>query len=77
MTAGVKEVEEIEVIVEIEREEDQGRVIEARIEEKEVKDLKKTVIKIVDQTRIKNQENVSPEEAEEEKTSCLLKKQIN
>ena len=70
------EVEEIEAIAEIEKRGDQGHEIEAQIEEKETKDLKRTAIKIAGRTLIKNQENVSQEEGEE-KMNYLLKRQIN
>ena len=69
------EVVEIGAIVEIEKEGDQGLGIEVQIEGTEMKDHIKIVIRIADQTRLKNLENVSL--VAEEKMNYLLKKPIN
>ena len=69
------EIVEIGAIVEIEREGDQGLVIEVQIEGTEMKDHIKIVIRIADQTRLKNLENVSL--VAEEKMNYLLKKLTN
>ena len=69
------EVVEIGAIVEIEREGDQGLVIEVQIEGTEMIDHIKIVIRIADQIRLKNQENVSL--VAEEKMNYLLKKLTN
>ena len=69
------EVVEIGAIVEIEKEGDQGLEIEVQIEGTEMKDRIKIVIRIADQTRLKNLENVSL--VAEEKMNYLLKKLTN
>lgn len=69
------EVVEIGAIVEIEKEGDQGLGIEVQIEGTEMKDHIKIVIRIADQTRLKNLENVSL--VAEEKMNYLLKKLTN
>jgi len=69
------EVVEIGAIVEIEKEGDQGLEIEVQIEGTEMKDHIKIVIRIADQTRLKNLENVSL--VAEEKMNYLLKKLTN
>ena len=74
--AVVIETEEIEAIVEIEKEGDLDRGIEDQIEEIGMTDRKKIVIKIADQNQIKKEENVNREEVEA-KTNYQSKKQIN
>ena len=69
------EVVEIGAIVEIEKEGDQGLEIEVQIEGTEMKDHIKIVIRIADQTRLKNLENVSL--VAEEKMNYLSKKLTN
>ena len=69
------EVVEIGAIVEIEKEGDQGLGIEVQIEGTEMKGHIKNVIRIADQTRLKNLENVSL--VAEEKMNYLLKKLTN
>ena len=69
------EVVEIGAIVEIEKEGDQGLGREVQIEGTEMKDHIKIVIRIADQTRLKNLENVSL--VAEEKMNYLLKKLTN
>ena len=69
------EVVEIGAIVEIEKEGDQGLGREVQIEGTEMIDHIKIVIRIADQIRLKNQENVSL--VAEEKMNYLLKKLTN